>query len=78
RLYGPINAANELAVNLTGTTLTLDSAGFAALAKEIGIARRSLSANASGGNFPESGTSGPLSASVRAIFDADLGSGSGK
>ena len=73
RLHGAIMGAHALVNGLQNETGLKETAGFAALAREIGNARRSLSSNAASVDSPEPDSSNPLIAYVLEIINADLG-----
>ena len=75
RLYGAVAGAHGLAGGLGGGDAPLELAGFAALARQIGLARRSLSSDVTGADTPECGVPEPFAANVQAIIAAGLSPG---
>ena len=73
RLNGAIVGAHALACGLQSEAALQDRASLAALAKEIGAARKTLSPDAAVLDLQEPDTANPLIESVRAITDARLG-----
>jgi len=72
RLHGAVNGAYELASHIVSGDIPKGSDDLAALAKEIGVARRSLSSEAAGANNTLTDHPDQLIAYVQAIVTAKL------